>query len=234
MEYQYPDPLIQGTLLKRYKRFLTDVELEGGEIVVAHCVNTGSMTGCKEPGSTVYLSPANNPKRKLRFTWEIVETKNTYIGINTALANRIVENAITNQKIEELRDYPEMRREVKYGENSRIDLLLSREDEPPCFVEVKNVTLGDEGIARFPDAVTERGRKHLHEMAREVEKGARAVMFYLVQRDDCHTFKPADEIDPQYGEALRKAMNMGVEAVAYTAKVRPAGIEVIQSIPVVV
>lgn len=232
MDHVFPEPLVKGTLIQRYKRFLADVELESGEVVIAHCVNTGSMSGCKEPGSTVYLSRANNPKRKLKFTWEMIEVGGTTIGINTSLANRIAENAIQNQKVEELTGYDALRREVKYGENSRIDLLLSKEGEPSCFVEVKNVTLAEGGVSRFPDAVTERGRKHLVEMTNEVKNGSRAVMFYLVQRDDCSVFKPADDIDPRYGEALRQAVADGVEAIAYEAIVRPTGIDVSRSLPI--
>lgn len=211
-----PQPLIKGTLVQRYKRFLADVELESGETITAHVANSGSMMGMKEPGSTVWLSISDNPKRKLKHSWELMEIGDGFVGVNTSRPNHIVEEAISGGQIPELTGYPTLRREVKYGKNSRIDLLLEAEDKPPCYVEVKNVTLSREaGLAEFPDAVTARGTKHLHELMDQVQAGSRAVMFYLVQRQDCERFSVAADIDPKYGEALREALARGVEMFCY-------------------
>ena len=165
---KFPDPLICGRLIKRYKRFLTDVELDDGTVVVAHCANSGSMESVKEPGSEVWLSPARNPDRKLKFTWELVRVGETLVGINTALPNYIVSEAIEDGKISELNGYASLRREVKYGKNSRIDILLEDDAKPKCYVEVKNSTMRRDlvsGPVEFPDAVTTRGAKHLVELA---------------------------------------------------------------------
>jgi len=224
---EFPNPLIRGKLIKRYKRFLSDVELESGEVITAHCANSGSMLECKEPGSEVWLSPATNPKRKLKFTWELIKVGDGLVGINTALPNGLVEQAIKDGTISELSGYEVVRREVKYGKNSRIDLLLEDDSRPKCYVEVKNVTLkrGD-GPAEFPDAVTSRGAKHLAELSDMVAEGHRAVMVYLVQREDCESFTISEDIDPTYGAALRDALNKGVEAVCYTCKLTPEAITV--------
>jgi sugar fermentation stimulation protein A len=178
---RYPDPLIEGKLVKRYKRFLADIELSGGKMITAHCANSGSMLELIEPGSEAWVSPANNPKRKLKYTWELVRVRSTQVngalvGINTSLANRIAEEAIIAGSIAELSGYPDIRREVKYGKNSRIDLLLSGTGDTKCFVEIKSVTLKRGEIAEFPDAVTARGTKHLGELADQVAAGHRAVM----------------------------------------------------------
>jgi len=226
---KFPDPLIRGHLVKRYKRFLADVELEGGEVVTAHCANSGSMLSVKEPGSEVWLSPARNPERKLRYTWELVKIGDTFVGINTALPNAIVEEAIRNDKIPELTGYANLRREVKYGKNSRIDLLLEDPSLPMCYVEVKNVTLrrglekGDP--VEFPDSVTTRGAKHLIELADMVEQGHRAVMMYLVQREDGESFTIAGDIDPDYKAGLDAAMAAGVEVLCYQCTLGTSAIE---------
>ena len=194
---KFPAPLTRGKLLKRYKRFLADVELENGEVVVAHCANTGAMMGLNAPGVTVYLSANDNPKAKLAWRWEAVELEDgTIVGINTAHPNRLVEEAILAGAIPELSGYAALKREVKYGVNSRIDLLLSDNAKGLCYVEVKNVhLLRTPRLAEFPDSVTARGAKHLHEMADMVAAGHRAVMFYLVQRSDCDHFSLARDID---------------------------------------
>ena len=232
MDYTYPNPLIPGTLIKRYKRFLADITLEDGTVVTAHCANTGSMKGCSDPESPVFLSPATNPKRKLRYSLEIVDVGSSLVGVNTALPNGVVESALKRGFLDTIQGYSAFRREVKYGTNSRIDLLLEGEGLPPCYVEVKNVTLKDGEIARFPDAVSERGRKHLVELQNEVLAGNRAAMCYLIQRTDCTSFSPAREIDPAYAAALKEATSHGVEAYALRATVTPEGIRVTDSLPV--
>ncbi len=227
---KFPDPLIHGRLIKRYKRFLTDVELDNGEIVVAHCANSGSMLSVKEPGSEVWLSPARNPDRKLRYTWELIKVGDTLVGINTGLPNRIVEEGILEDKIPELEGYKTLRREVKYGKNSRIDILLEDPARPTCYVEVKNVTLRrgleENDPVEFPDAVTTRGTKHLVELSDMVGEGHRSVMIYLVQRQDAHTFTVAGDIDPDYKAALEKAVAAGVEILCYECRLDTKGIEV--------
>ena len=227
---KFPDPLIPGRLIRRYKRFLTDVELKDGEVVVAHCANSGSMLSVKEPGSEVWLSPARNPDRKLRYTWELIRVGDTLVGINTALPNKIVEEAIQQGKIPELGGYETLRREVKYGKNSRIDILLGDPARPTCYVEVKNVTLRrgleDGDPVEFPDSVTTRGTKHLVELSDMVAQGHRSVMVYLVQREDAETFTIAGDIDPDYKAALQKAMEAGVEIVCYDCALDTDRIEV--------
>ncbi len=217
---RFSDPLIHGKLLKRYKRFLSDVELDDGTVVIAHCANPGSMMGLKEPGIDVWLSPAKNPKRKLKYTWELAHVDGGMVGINTAHPNGIVEEAIRAGKIAELDGYANLRREVKYGKNSRIDILLQDDGKADCYVEVKNVHLMRQvGLAEFPDSVTARGAKHLVEMSDMVKQGHRAIMVYLVQRTDCKSFDIARDIDPNYDAALIEALNVGVEAVCYSCQI---------------
>ena len=216
---RFPDPLIPGTLRRRYKRFLADVELQDGEVVTAHCANPGSMLGLAEPGSPVWLSPARNPARKLKYTWELVEVNGGLVGINTAHPNTIVAEAVADDQVPELSGYTELKREVRYGRNSRIDLLLGGDGRAPCHVEVKNVHLKRGGPAEFPDAVTARGTKHLGELADVVAEGGRAVMFYLVQRMDCERFTIARDIDPVYAAALEAALAAGVEALCYDCRI---------------
>lgn len=213
-------PLYRGKLIRRYKRFLADVELTSGEIVTAHSANTGSMRGCSTPGSAVLLSKSDNPKRKLKYTWELVEVNHRWICINTALPNRLVEEAIENDHIPALHGYSQVRREVRYAENSRIDLLLERPGQR-CYVEVKNVTLMENDKALFPDAVTTRGQKHLRDLMQMVDEGHRSVIFFVVNRSDCNSFSPADKIDPVYGKLLREAIAHGVEALAYQTRITP-------------
>jgi len=228
---RFPNPLVRGTLVKRYKRFLSDIALESEETVVAHVANPGSMIGLTEPGSEVWLSPNTNPKAKLDWRWELVRVGGFLVGVNTAHPNRLVEEALARGVISELAGYASCRREVRYGQNSRIDLLLEDERRPPCYVEIKNVNLrrglpGRETAAEFPDAVTRRGAKHLVDLGDMVAAGARAVMLYLVQRGDCDHFRIAGDIDPAYAAALEVARNNGVETLCYICDMRLDGIDV--------
>jgi len=230
-------PLVEGRLLRRYKRFLADVQLPGGEVITAHTANTGAMTGCAEPGRRVWLSRSDNLKRKYPHTWELIEVRDgVLVGINTQLSNLLVREAIEHGCVPELTGYGRIRSEVCYGEErSRIDLLL---DSPanaqsiPCYVEVKNVTLVDGGIARFPDAVSTRASKHLRELMSVVRAGQRAVIFFCVQRSDMREVHPADQIDPLYGETLREAVACGVECLAWAADVSTQGIVLRQPLSV--
>ena len=215
---RFPDPLIKGRLIKRYKRFLADVALDGGEVVVAHCANPGSMLGLDRPGSEVWLSPARNPARKLRYSWELMRVDGSLVGINTALPNALVAEAVEDGRVPELAGYETLRREVPYGKNSRIDLLLEGAGRAPCYVEVKNVHLKRHSFAEFPDSVTARGAKHLGEMAAMVAAGHRAIMVYVVQRSDCNGFAIAGDIDPAYAAAAARARARGVEAICYSCK----------------
>jgi len=227
---KFEQKLIPGTLIKRYKRFLADIKLDSGEIVTAHCPNSGSMKTCQEPGWKVLLSASDNPKRKLKYTWEMVHNGTCWIGINTHLANKLAVEAIKNGIIKELQGYDDLRTEVKYGKNSRVDILLSS-GEKKCYVEVKNVTLVDEGIYKFPDSVTTRGQKHLRELSDMIKLGHRAVMLYAVQRTDGTIFQPAEKIDPVYTETLKKVHNEGLEILPYTASLSPQEIFLENRIP---
>lgn len=224
-------PLLRGTLIRRYKRFLADVRLDGGETVTAHCPNSGKMTECAEPGQPVYLSESDNPKRKLKFTWELIEMPDSLVGVNTQTPNRLVAESIRQGRIPELNGYDDIRREVPVGENSRIDLMLQRAGGDTCLVEVKNCTLVRDGIAAFPDAVTARGRKHLSELARQSKRGIRCVGFYLIQRMDAEVFTPADDIDPEYGKLLRKIQNREMEVLAYDVHLDLDGISLRRRLP---
>ena len=224
---QFPDPLIRGTLLRRYKRFLADIELEDGAQVTAHCANPGAMLGLKDAGAEVWLSPSRNPKRKLKFSWELIWANGGLVGINTAHPNEIAAEAIKAGEIALLQGYETLRREVKYGQNSRVDLLLEQPGRPDCYVEIKNVHLMRQtGLAEFPDSVTKRGAKHLVELGDMVAAGHRAVMLYLVQRGDCDRFAIAGDIDPTYAEELHRAMGSGVEAICYDCQIDTTGIQV--------
>lgn len=233
---KFEHPLIPGKLIKRYKRFLTDVELDTGEVVTAHCANSGSMLSVNEPGARVWLSPANDPKRKLKFTWELIQLGDAMVGINTQHPNRLVADAIEAGAIAELTGYDSLKREVKYGKNSRIDILLQSDDKPKCYVEVKNTTMRRDltpgAPAEFPDSVTARGAKHLVELSDMVREGHRAVMFYLVQRDDADAFTVAADIDPTYAGHLTDSMEAGVEVVAYTCRITPEDIVVTDPVKV--
>lgn len=227
---RFPAKLIQGTLVQRYKRFLADVRLADDRIVTAHCTNTGSMLGCKEPGSAVYLSLSDNPNRKLAHTWEMIRINRAWVGINTLHPNRLVAEAVEAGAIPELSGYSTVRREVKVSAHSRLDLCLER-DQEHCFVEVKNVTLAIDRAAAFPDAISERATKHLKELIRLKRLGHRTAVFFVVQRGDCDYFRPADEIDPNYGRWLRRAVKAGVEVLPYQAKVSPREIILARRLP---
>lgn len=229
---RYSQEMISGRLIKRYKRFLADVRLDSGEVITAHTPNSGSMMGLIEPGNRVYLIHHQNGKRKLPFAWEIVEVGKIKVGINTHLPNRLVEEAIENGVIRELQGYQNILREKKYGENSRIDLLLNGPKGEQCFVEVKNVTLVEKNTAYFPDAVTERGLKHLRELSSMVRGGHRAVLCFVLQRSDGNCIAPADHIDRKYGAGLRQAVKEGVEVIGYRAKVGLKEIRLFQSVPI--
>ena len=222
--------LIRGTLVQRYKRFLADVRLADGQIVTAHCTNTGSMMGCKEPGSTVYISRSDKEGRKLAYTWEMLQVNRAWVGINTMHPNRLVAEAVEAGSIPELMGYDTVRREVVTRPGTRLDLCL-KGSNGLCFVEVKNVTLAIDGVAAFPDAVSERGTKHLKELIRLRRKGHRTAVVFVIQRPDCHSFRPADEIDEEYGRWLRRAINAGVEALPYRARVTPKEILLTERLP---
>jgi sugar fermentation stimulation protein A len=234
--YQYPS-LISGILVKRYKRFFADIELTTGESITAHCPNTGPMTGVCTPGSSVLVSRSDNPKRKLEYTWEAIQvndTKPTWVGINTALPNRVIKLALEQKIFSQLSDrYDLIKTEVPYGidKKSRIDFLLTKQERTeinessnlPIYLEVKNVTLTDGNIALFPDTVTTRGQKHLRELM-ALASVAKPVMLYFINRDDCPYFSPGDRYDPEYGKLLREAITAGVTILPYRFAVTPAGI----------
>lgn len=230
MHFQHP--LIAGTLQKRYKRFLSDIELADGTTITAHCPNPGAMTGLGTPGLPVWVSPARNPARKLKYTWELLRVDDAFVGINTQHPNALVEEAIVNRRIPELSGYAGLRREVKYGQNSRVDLLLTDPGRPPCYVEVKNVHLRRTGPAEFPDSVTQRGAKHMRELANAVAEGCRAVVLFVVQRTDCDTFAVAADIDPAYAAAFDAARGGGVEALCYRCEISLQGIEISGRLPI--
>ncbi|MBU2512285.1 DNA/RNA nuclease SfsA [bacterium] len=227
----YWPQLIQGHLIKRYKRFLADVKLNTGELVTAHCPNSGSMKECSEAGRPVFLSFHDNPKRKLKYTWELIDMHDSLVGVNTQIPNRLVELAISSGRIKELNTYTRINREVKVSDHSRLDLFLSNEKGETCFVEVKNCTLVKNGKASFPDAITTRGRKHLVELQKLVKSGVRSVIFFLVQRMDAEIFKPADDIDKEYGVELRKAYDNGVEMLVYDVSISQQKIGVNNKLP---
>ncbi len=233
----FPTPLVSGTLIQRYKRFLVDVRLDDGSIITGACANTGSMIGLKEPGMRVWLSTSNNPARKYRYTWEMVETDlgrgPVLVGINTQHPNKLVEEGIRAGQLAAVAGYPDLKREQKYGRNSRIDILLSDAAKGLAYVEVKNVHLSrTAGLAEFPDSVTERGIKHLAELTDMVRDGHKAVMVFLVQRADVERLSFARDIDPRYGQAFDLAVKGGVEAVALRCTLSTTQIMVDGPVPI--
>ena len=235
---RFPAPLIPATLIRRYKRFLADVVLASGETVTVHCANPGAMTGLNRAGARVWLSKSENPSRKLAHSWELIEVDlgcgAELVGINTAHPNALAAEAIAAGAIAELRGYPSLRREVRYGKNSRVDFLLADAARPPCYVEIKNVHLmRAPGLAEFPDAVTKRGAKHLAELAVVAAGGARAVMLFLIQIASARRFALARDIDPAYGQAFDAARRAGVEALAYRCAITCDGIEVVEPVAMV-
>ena len=215
MEFQ--TPLIRATLLRRYKRFLADIRLEDGTEAVAHCPNPGSMMGLAEPGMSIWVEPNDDPKKKLKYGWRLVELPSGHwSGIDTAVPNRVVGEALRARAIPALAAYTDIRAEVKYGKNSRVDFLAQAEGRPDAYVEVKNVHLCRTGIlAEFPDSVTKRGAKHLVELSDMVAQGHRAVMLFLVQRDDCNRMGFAADLDPGYAAAVTAAHRAGVEMLCH-------------------
>ncbi len=232
---RFEGPWLRGRLLRRYRRFLADIQLDSGARITAHTPNTGSLKGCAEPGLRVWVRDTGSSERKYRHSWELVEAgSGALVGIHTGHSNLLVREALETGKITGLQGYRGIRSEVRYGrEGSRIDFLLEADDRPPCYVEVKNVTLVDGGIARFPDAVSVRGQKHLRELMEVVRQGGRGVVFFCIQRADAQVFRPADDIDPDYGRLLRQALASGVEAMAWRARVDVGDIELEHPVPVV-
>jgi len=232
---RFAAPLIPATLIRRYKRFLADVALPSGETVTVHCANPGAMTGLASPGAPVWLSRSGNPKRKLSHSWELIEVDLgsglELVGINTSHPNALAAEAIAAGRIPELAGYDTVRREVKYGRNSRVDFLLEHAGRPPCYLEIKNVHLMRQaGLAEFPDAVTKRGAKHLAELAVMAGAGARAVMLFLLQIASAERFALARDIDPVYAAAFDRARTAGVEALAYRCRLTCDGIEVAEPV----
>ena len=222
---EFARPLVRGVLVRRYKRFLADVMLEDGREITAHCANPGAMLGLNEPGRIVWLEPNDDPKRKLRFAWRLTEIDGGFAGIDTAIPNRIVGEALRAGRVPALAGYTGFRAEVKYGRNSRIDFLATGDGLPGAYVEVKNVHLRRDGdLAEFPDCVTARGAKHLAEMSDMVAAGHRAVMLYVVQRTDCARMALAADLDPAYAAAFTEAATSGVEAVAHATHITRAGV----------
>ena len=218
---KFPTPLFKGVLLKRYKRFLADIRLEDGQEITAHCANPGSMLGVAVEGALVWVSQHDGKTRKLPYSWELIDLDGVLIPINTSNPNKIAFEAVEGGVIPELTGYASIRREVKYGDSSRIDLLLEGgRRRTLCYVEIKNVHLSREkGLAEFPDSVTARGAKHLGELIKVAENGARAVMLFIVQRSDCHRFQPAADLDPKYSALLAEAAANGVEILCYDCEV---------------
>lgn len=227
----YPVPLTEGRLVRRYKRFLADVELADGGVETVHCPNPGAMMGLLRPAAPVWLLPAANPKAKLRLGWELVEADGVVVGINANRPNRLVEEALAAGLLPTLAGYADVRREVRYGLRSRVDLVLGTPGRPPCYVEIKNVHLRRGDWAEFPDCVTARGARHLDELAEMVRQGCRSVVLFVVQRPDCHRLRLAADLDPGFAAAMTRARTAGVEVAACVCTVAPSGIAVAHEIP---
>lgn len=235
--YELP-ALLKGRLIKRYKRFLADIRLDSGDTVTAHCPNSGSMRGCAMPESPVWVSKSTNPRRKLAYTWELIDTGSSLVGIHTLVPNRLVKQAIDHHLIQELSPYTVVQPEITTRKGTRLDLLLADDQGRQCYVEIKNCTLVEDGLAMFPDAVTIRGQKHLDELARLTDAGHRGVIFYLIQRMDARRFAPAAAIDPAYARKLTQVRDRGVEILTRDVGIDllPGGrarIRINQPIPVV-
>ena len=223
--------LVRGRLIRRYKRFLADVVLDDGTAVTAHCPNSGRMTGCSEPDRPVYLSLHDNPRRKLKYTWELIEMPASLVGVNTLVPNRLVAQSVRQNLPPALAGYSKVKSEVRINPRTRLDLKLTASGRRDCYVEIKNCTLVEKGDAMFPDAPTTRGQKHLHTLVDLKRKGHRAVIFYLVQRTDASLFRPADAIDTEYGRLLRWAIAKGVEIVVYDVTIDTQQIELGKALP---
>jgi len=223
---QFPQSMTKAILLKRYKRFLADIKLESGKTLTAHCANTGSMSGLTAPGLPVWIWKSQNQKRKLAWSLELVKLPSGLVGINTSRPNQLVAEALANKKIEALKNYSNIRPEVKYGEKSRIDFLLTQEGLPDCYLEVKNVHYSiTKGLAQFPDSATSRGARHLDEMGKMCDLGHRAVTIYVIQRTDCTSFSLCEKNDPAYVAAFEAASKCGVESYAYSCAISAQNIE---------
>ncbi|MCB1516888.1 MAG: DNA/RNA nuclease SfsA [Hyphomicrobiaceae bacterium] len=221
----FSKPIVKGTLVRRYKRFLADVELENGELTTVHCANPGAMAGLADPGLPVICSTSPNTSRKLPLSLEMVRLETGWVGINTSLPNKLVAEALAERKIAALAAYESIRPEFPYGTNSRVDFLLSGDGQTNCYVEVKNVHFSRiGGLAEFPDSPTARGAKHLGELAKVVEAGHRAIMLYVVQRDDCASLSLAPDFDPAYVTAFKNASSRGVETLAFACHLSEQGI----------
>ncbi len=227
---EFENKLVLGKLIKRYKRFLADVELEDGSIVVVHCTNSGSMKTCIENGAPVYISRATDPKRKTKYTWEMIFINGGWIGVNTIIPNQLIYDAVLAGKIDKLTGYTFVKREVKF-EDSRFDIYAENDTEK-CFIEVKNVSMKVGSHALFPDSVTSRGRKHLETLIKVKESGIRAVMLYVIQRMDVDIFGLAEDIDPEYAKSLKKAVKHGVEVIAVQAKVEAKSINIVRELKI--
>ncbi len=227
---RFTSPLVHATLVKRYKRFLADVRMESGEIITVHCPNTGTMLSCSTPDSQVCLSRSDNPKRKYPFTLEMVKDNSTWVGVNTARTNKLVAEALQKGQIAEFQEISGIKAEIKTSDHTRLDLQVSH-GSSSTLIEVKNCSLAIDRCAMFPDAVTTRGTKHLHELIRITEEGQKACIFFLVQRMDADRFSPASQIDSVYGEALLKAAEAGVMLLVYQAEVSPEGIDIVRPLP---
>ena len=231
---RFPTPLLPATLIRRYKRFLADAVLDDGTEVTAHCANPGSMMGLADPGSRIWMEPNDDPRKKLRYGWRLVEhADGQFTGVDTALPNRVLRDALMAGQVPGLQGYATVRPEQRYGTNSRIDFLLGAPDRPDAYVEVKSVTLSrSPGLAEFPDSVTARGAKHLAELAQVAAQGQRAVLFYLVQRTDARSVTVARDIDPGYAAAFDTARAAGVEVMAMRCAISPVGVTLDVALPV--
>jgi sugar fermentation stimulation protein A len=235
---RFPEPLIEGRLVQRYKRFLADVDLAGGERVTVHCANPGAMLGLQEPGSRVLLSRSANPKRKLGYSWELVETAAgggplQLVGINTSRPNALVAEALRERRLAPLAGYDRIRPEVRYGRNSRVDFLLEADGQPPCYLEVKNCHLmRAPGFAEFPDCVAARSARHLYDLAEMAAAGCRAALVYVIQME-ADRFDVARDIDPAYDKAFRHALAAGVESYAYVCRLTPHEVVIDRPVPIV-
>jgi len=225
--------LLPGTLLGRSKRFISEIELDQGGVVLAHCPNTGAMLGCSEPGRPVYVSWHHNPKRKLAYTWELIQMETSLVGINTMNTNRIVRNALESESIPRFGRYDTIVSEVKITPRTRLDFMLQSHGGAPWYIEVKNCTLVESGRAMFPDAISLRGRKHLQELKALKDSGNHAAVLFLVQRTDAFEFSPAEHIDPEYGKMLASARKAGVEIVIYDVELDTSRIRLNKELPLV-
>ena len=232
---RFQTPLVPAVLVRRYKRFLADVTLADGTEVTAHCANPGSMMGLADPGTRIWLEPNDDPKKKLKFGWRLVEhADGHFTGVDTAVPNRMLRAALEAREVAGLDQFDALRAEVPYGEKSRIDFLLARDGQPDTYVEVKSVTLSRQpGLAEFPDSVTARGTRHLNELADMVQAGHRAVMLYLIQRTDCRRMTLAADIDPAYAAAWNRATALGVETIAIDCQITPQEIRLGKPVDVI-